>query len=200
MRAIACVVELTMKFRKSKSRLNDSFYESLAKILDNANGRGLAPERISELLSEASGSFIENSIPHVVAALRKGTPKMLHQHRRRHRRFERNLRKRWGTALDLYYAVVVAAEEAGSKFLMEVDAANRDLDFKLIEALAGLHARACRTALEVYHLLASGLPMGALARSRTLHELAVITTFLSDYGARPEYADLGENIFNMTLY
>lgn len=135
---------------------------------------------------------VDATIPIWVAELHKTMPSMLRNHRRRHRKFDRKLRKYWGRGLDLFYAVVVAAEEAGGTFLSEVDEDDEELNLTLIEALAGLHARACRTALEVFHLLKAGLPQGALARSRTLHELAVTSAVLADYGSRPEYADLAE--------
>jgi hypothetical protein len=49
----------------------------------------------------------------------------------------------------------VAAEEVGATFLSEID--EDELNLTLIEALAGLHVRACRTALEVFHLVKTGL-------------------------------------------
>jgi len=62
----------------------------------------------------------------------------------------------------------------------------------VFEALIGLYARACRVAREVHYLLSGGFPFGALARSRTLHELAVITIVIADYGREDEHADLAD--------
>lgn len=62
----------------------------------------------------------------------------------------------------------------------------------LFEALTGLHARACRVAVEIHHLLAGGFPMGALARCRTLHEIAVTMMILADFGCMDEHPDLAE--------
>jgi hypothetical protein len=45
-------------------------------------------------------------------------------------------------------------------------------------AMAGLLARVARVGWEVRTLLAAGLPGGALARARTLHEASVIATVL----------------------
>lgn len=181
-----------MKFKKEDRGFDELYYEKISQIYEKAVERGVAHERIEDLLGEAGGSFVDVSVPIVTSGLRKSMPKMLRQHRRRHRQFERRVAKLWGKAFDLYYATVVVAEEVGGGLIKKVDEDNEELNFRLIEAVAGLHARACRTALEVYHLLVTGLPMGALARSRTLHELAVIATFLSEYGSRPDYADLAE--------
>lgn len=69
-------------------------------------------------------------------------------------------------------------------------------DVGVYDALLGLHARACRTALEVYHLLTDGLPKGALARARTLHEIAVTAMVIADYGRRSEHRDLADRFLD----
>src|SRR6266540_2224465 len=38
--------------------------------------------------------------------------------------------------------------------------------------------------------------MGALARSRTLHEIAVTAMLVADYGRRPEHSDVAERFLN----
>ena len=85
------------------------------------------------------------------------------------------------------------AEEIGHEIygihLKEADDEEFDPVF---EALIGLYARACRVAREVHHLLSGGFPFGALARSRTLHELAVITIGIADYGRDEAHADLAD--------
>lgn len=106
--------------------------------------------------------------------------------------FVKRLRGYWGVPLDLYYAITVCLEELGSLFndsRRKLAAENNNLVF---EALTGLHARACRTAFEVHHLLSGGFPMGALARCRTLHELAVTAGVIQHYGRQPEHVDLAE--------
>jgi hypothetical protein len=45
---------------------------------------------------------------------------------------------------------------------------------------------------EVHALMVGGFPMGALARTRSLHETAVTAVLLADHGRAPATADLGE--------
>jgi len=52
------------------------------------------------------------------------------------------------------------------------------LDHKF-EATVALHARAVRVSNEILALLREGYPDGALSRWRTLHEIAVVSTFLN---------------------
>jgi hypothetical protein len=86
----------------------------------------------------------------------------------------------------------VCAEEAGDSYNQahRSDAA-RHQDY-VFDALVGLHSRACRTALEVHHLLSGGFPQGALARCRTLHELAVTAIVLGDHGRGTTHSDVAE--------
>jgi Family of unknown function (DUF5677) len=88
--------------------------------------------------------------------------------------------------------ILVGNEEAGEEFNRVYRPAAIERQDHLFEALVGLHARACRTAAEVHHLLCGGFPMGALARCRTLHELAVTAIVLADYGSRDGHGDLAE--------
>jgi Family of unknown function (DUF5677) len=56
----------------------------------------------------------------------------------------------------------------------------------VLESLADLPAQACRVALEVHALLDNGLPGGAQARARTLHELAVTACVIADNAANTD--------------
>jgi len=160
----------------------------MQRILD----AGGSPELAEQALSDALQSSLTSTAPRVVDNLIRTAPTMLRERRCNHRRFRRRLRAHWGKALDLYLMLVVCSEEVGTEF----DKEHRPPDGKRFDpvhdALLGLHARACRTALEVYHLLSDGLPMGALARSRALHEIAVTAMVIADYGRRPEHVDLAD--------
>jgi hypothetical protein len=50
------------------------------------------------------------------------------------------------------------------------------------EGLSSLHIRACQVTAEIIVLLENGYPDGAMARWRTLHEISVTSTVLSDGG------------------
>lgn len=119
-------------------------------------------------------------------------PRMLHEYRRLNARFERRLHKRWGKALDLFCSIAVSSTELGDQEYR--DAGWEDLDENqgaVLEAVSGIHARACRTSWEVYELLRAGFPKGAQARARTLHELAVTAIILSEKVDEPGSEDIG---------
>ena len=104
---------------------------------------------------------------------------MIAEHRKIRAGFESRLARRWKPALALFEMLLVATQECVEDF----DRAYRSSavagnDF-VFEALHLLSVRACRTASEVFALLRTGHADGALARWRTLHELAVVAFFIS---------------------
>lgn len=52
----------------------------------------------------------------------------------------------------------------------------------LVDVLRRLHARACQITDEILVLLAAGFADGAMARWRTLHEVATVASFLQQHG------------------
>lgn len=87
----------------------------------------------------------------------------------------------WGTALDLLAVLIDLCVHHGSKINDEfADVAARRGNFKF-DALRRIHARSCQVATEIYTLLREGLADGANARWRALHELTVISDFLSKH-------------------
>ena len=121
----------------------------------------------------------------VVENLHAATPAMLIDYAALRAGFEIRLRDPWGPAFDRYEVLVVAAREAGERFIerhaKEAGAESDDGD-PLFNALARLHARAVRVADEVFSLLRSGHAGGAMARWRTLHEIAVVMAFVAEHG------------------
>lgn len=92
------------------------------------------------------------------------------------------VREDWQDALDLYevsYGMARSVADDFSETYRRSGAADGDSVF---QALRALHARALLTTSEVYALLASGHATGAMARWRTLHELASTAYFIQRHG------------------
>ena len=144
-------------------------------------------------LVEALEMLTEDGPPQVAAALKADGPRMLAERRRLDRGFEKRLRQRWGSALDLYYMVAVACQEVGAEGYQEANQCDEggDDERALLEAVSGLQARACRQSLEVLSLLEAGFPKAAHAVSRSMHEGAVVASVLTEYGSTPEHSDIG---------
>ena len=101
--------------------------------------------------------------------------------RRDFRGFQTRLLKRWGRALGELDMLITISREFGG----QIASAVRRPEFKaphLAQVLIRLHARACQIASEVHVLLSAGYADGAMARCRTLHEIAVVGFFVQEHG------------------
>lgn len=165
--------------------LNDAVAEHVQRLVsDGMDGEEAAAEAMEPALDKVALGLAQELI--------QTAPRMLRKRSRTHRSFSKRLRKHWAPALDLFEALTVSAQEAGADFYTE-RVVGRDYDRRVLhEALTGLHARACRTALEVHHLMSDGLASGAVARARTMHELAVTALVLQEYSQTDAHADLAE--------
>lgn len=192
-----------MSFRKptnpdSHRSFDDSVYAAMREAAQCAIERGIGEERIGALLGDALAEALRELSPKIADAIVETSPKMMRWHRSRVDRFHRNLMRRWRKGLDLFYCVLNGAEELGADYNERARAAIEKESDTTSEVLTGIHARACRVGHEVHHLLSGGYPMGALARCRTLHELAVTAILISDFGRKPEHQDLARRFLDHT--
>jgi Family of unknown function (DUF5677) len=136
------------------------------------------PERYTALIEAATSS----SAPVIAEELGRMTPRMLIDHRALRIAFETRLADPWGPALDAFEALYVATVESGEAYIRRVaEEANAEED-QVFPVLVRLHARACHVASEIYALLRSGHASGAHARWRTMHEIAVVMSFVAGQG------------------
>jgi hypothetical protein len=96
--------------------------------------------------------------------------------------FRKRLERRWGIPLAKLQMLITLAREFGSNINQSLRAERDSNHLALIEVLTRSHARACQIAEEVICLLQSGFADGAMARWRTLHEIAVIALFVQQRG------------------
>ena len=91
--------------------------------------------------------------------------------------FRKRLDRVWGKGLSLLEMLVIIAVEVGGEML-EIESTQPTL----ASCHSRLHARACQIADEAITLMRYGFADGAMARWRTLHEVAVVMNFLSARG------------------
>lgn len=174
---------------KDGKDFDESIWAALEESVQDAVEKGLPLDRVPEVVEGAILTALEESAPRIVETLVETMPRMLSDRRRRRIRFEKVLRAYWKPSLNLLYAVIVSAEESGRDFFSK-HRYQPGVNRPLLDALGSLHARACRTALEVHQLLSGGFPLGALSRCRTLHEISVTSSIIGSYGTLPEHKDL----------
>jgi len=99
--------------------------------------------------------------------------------------FRERCAREWRTPFARLSKFLFACTNLGEDFMAELALAHGE-GTKLapkLSALFLLHARGCLVAREVEALLHAGFADGAIARWRTLHEIAVIASFLSSHDA-----------------
>lgn len=147
------------------------------------------PDTVDEIVTEII-TKIGHAIPDITAEtasnllgqLKSDAPQMLKDHEQERREFQSNLIEIWGIGLDLLETLNVIALEAGEEFNSEFRPKAAEEENFVFEALTRLHARACQVTSEILALLKSGFADGAHARWRTLHEIAVVASFIHQHG------------------
>lgn len=102
--------------------------------------------------------------------------------RKESRGFESRLRTVWRQPFDQLDMLIAIADESGSNANAVLRRRRSKKCRALVEVLTRLHARACQVAREIAMLLRSGFGDGAIARWRTLHELAATSEFIRNGG------------------
>ena len=100
----------------------------------------------------------------------------------RRQEFCRRLYRRWQRPLDGLARMVTIAREFSEMVGGPLQDSRTNANQHLIAVMVRLHARGCQVADEVLVLLKAGLADGAMARWRTLHEIAVVAMFIRDRG------------------
>ena len=147
-------------------------------------------ERDLDALLERFGAALEGAIPAIVDEvsdlmldqLKRDAPEMISSRKKQRQSFEADLVRLWRKPLDLLEMIVAIAYEAGDDFNRKYRAEPSQANDCVLEILTRLHARACQIASEVLVLLRAGCADGALARWRTLHEIAVVAFFIESEG------------------
>lgn len=158
---------------------NEIFETALKERLPNLSPDELESEETLNKLSQSIPELADELVAHIRKRLDRSTRRMLREHSRIRKRFERRHNRQWKEGLALLETYLVAAYELGSGFnehYRSEAAESRDYQF---DALTRLHARAIQIGNEILCLLRSGYADGAHARWRTAHELSAVARFLA---------------------
>jgi hypothetical protein len=148
-----------------------------------------------EQIERKSTEFIEDYLPELITrAISHGSQRVLADLKRnwhgesrlQHREltgFKKRLSARWRMPLASLRMLLTISRELGDTVNCETrEASDVSSQSYLIDVLIRLHARACQITEEIICLLEGGFADGAMARWRTLHEVAVVAQFISAHG------------------
>lgn len=132
------------------------------------------PDLINETAEDVAGD--------VLHVLRRRWPSELRRQDKEIRKFRNNLDRDWGNAIQLLRLLVTLSRELGDVMTTSLLEEGDESRQHLVAVQTRLHARACQVSEEIICLLVAGLADGAIARWRTLHEIAVVGLVLSEHG------------------
>lgn len=140
-------------------------------------------EVIENLLPDLIRAVTEDMSRDVLADLKRKWRAESRLQRRELAGFRKRLYDRWKLPLEGLRMLLTMSRELGDSVNQEIrqypDASSRR---HLIEVLTRSHARACQIVEEIVCLLEGGFSDGAMARWRTLHEVAVVASFVAAHG------------------
>ncbi|GAA3460357.1 DUF5677 domain-containing protein [Saccharothrix longispora] len=170
----------------------DSYFEMTSEksvffsiFLDIAHEQIDRGVEVDEAVRKTADAFIK-ALPAItqttVQSLHESKSTLLDALTESRRQMESEIQDKWGTAFGNYQAVAYLAYELCNKaregYLNSLEhGGSEDLTVEMLFLLLG---RACTVAEEVLCLMRGGLEDGAVARRRTLHELAVVTNLLAE--------------------
>jgi hypothetical protein len=144
------------------------------------NDPDLDPE---ELVEEVYKGLIPRIAGQLYTIFDDRSDAMLREHRSLRRGFVARNRKRWRAGFDLLERLIVISQETGSALNNALRPKAVKASDPVFEAVISNHARAIQTSREILTLMVAGFPDGAMGRWRTLHEIAVVSLFISNAGS-----------------
>lgn len=137
---------------------------------------------VEAITTDVLNEFLPQATDALYDSLAKRSSRMLREHRALRRGFVRRNRRRWREAFDLFERLIVISQETGDAINSALRPKAIEHNDALFEVAVSNHARAVQIAREILALMTAGFPDGALARWRTLHEVAVISSFIANHG------------------
>lgn len=167
------------KCGKSDKPLNDFFITKALEVYIEKKKKFPDNHDINKLMNAIAKDCVPKFSKEVTKILNKNANSMLNQQRTYQKGFEQRLYGRWKKPIDLLECLIGVSLESGEEHRYKLaKTTDKTNDYKRA-ALIRIHARAIHISNEILVLLKAGYADGANARWRSLHELAIISFFLS---------------------
>lgn len=159
------------------------FDEAIAKVLEE-NEKELnkkTPKELDNIMKSLFTTNIEKMSKKLYLDLNADSKNMLIEYRNEENNFNKLIFKHWKEAFDILETIIVISLESCEMFCRDFGEKAQKENNKLFYALKAIHARSIQISKECLLLLKNAYPDGALARWRTIHELNVISHFLTQH-------------------
>ncbi|WP_199693977.1 DUF5677 domain-containing protein [Halococcus sp. IIIV-5B] len=173
--------DLTDDIDLSKDTLVDAVRHELAEQIDEDQLDNLGEEDIQNIVQESMERSIEELALHTYERI-LSDDEGLERYHETIEGFQEILEDRWGEPLELLERLIVWSMECGRAINQDHGFQARRNENYRFQALVHLHSRSVQVALEIHHLLKGGFADGAFARWRSLYELSITSSFISNHG------------------
>jgi hypothetical protein len=141
-------------------------------------------EKVNHFLNQQLPAIIRETCISAAPELRKRLdrkwPSVSKSRRLDRAGFESRLHERWGEGIEQLHMLLTIAEEFGADCNQRLRRPGKLT--AVADIVTRLHGRACQTTREILVLLEGGLADGAMARWRTLHEIAAVGIVIRSHG------------------
>lgn len=137
---------------------------------------------IANNLNDLISSLSADLSSEILVTLKKNWPRASRLQKRESKRFRKQLATQWGGAISLLRMLLAIANEFGESISDELKDREDSPSPHLNDVLTRLHARSCQVTEEIVCLLEAGFADGAMARWRTLHEIAAVSMLIETHG------------------
>lgn len=161
-------------------RIKDALIEAMSRVVGDTE---LTDDQTQTLMASMLDAALPRYVADLVRGYRRTAKKMLKAEASEVERFTARNARRWRRPLDELEIMLRVAEEAGSELVEEWAEGDHSEPYKFA-ALNHLFVKAQLATREIIWLITGGYADGAMARWRTLHELAVFAAFLSEKDER----------------
>lgn len=169
----------TIRFNLGKSRSTKNITIEFTDEDGERISRG--HQKLLESFPKLIEDLEEKTSDSVMARLKARWPQEARQQLRDIASFRHRLYQRWESGLDALRMQVHLAREFNGGFHLGMRNGKSDTPISF-DILLRLHARACQIADEIICLLSGGFADGAMARWRTMQEIAAVCFLVSEHG------------------
>lgn len=148
---------------------------------DTIKLNGMTNEFVSAL-PEVVGQTSYEAAEAILRALKRDWPRQAEFERESLQGFRRRLEARWGKGFDGLRMLLTIVREMGGEVHARGRRSRSSKNQAIRSILLRLHARACQVTAEIITLMENGFADGAMARWRTLYEIGVVATVISEGG------------------
>ena len=160
----------------SDDPLIDALRDELGKQIEEGEIDDFTQEDIQTVVEESVNDLAKDTYERILS-----DDEGLERYQQTNEDFQENLHERWGEPFELLERLIIWSMECGRSLNQEYGFQARQNENYQFQSLLHLHSRSVQVAFEIHHLLKGGFADGAFARWRSLYEISLTSSFISNH-------------------